>query len=100
MRNYSYDDNTSNNQGKVRVTSLDDEGCNGTSDGNFSITGTLVITAPNGSEVVVYDGSNTTEITWDLYGGITTAGLYYSTTGIAGCHSNFIENVTGPYPMR
>ena len=77
------------------MISLDDSGCYGQSSGNFSITGRFELLTPNSTGIALeYDGATTYEITWNVYGGVSTAQLRYATDGIAGCYSNIIENVS------
>ena len=62
---------------RVKVSNTADATVFDASNGNFSLRGSLTLTAPNGSEVwVVGEGRN---ITWTKQGSLSTAELRYST---------------------
>ncbi|MCK5161223.1 MAG: hypothetical protein KAQ99_06570, partial [Candidatus Aureabacteria bacterium] len=84
-----------NNQGRVRVTDNDDAGCYNLSGGFFSITGSFAVLTPNATGIVMnHTGSEQYEVTWDVFGGVPTAQVRYSTTGVSGTYDNIIANVT------
>src|SRR5207244_3874615 len=60
-------------------TLISDTSVNDASDGNFSIKGTLTVTAPNGGETWIVGESR--NITWTKTGAITNVKLEYSTDG-------------------
>src|SRR5437870_5470008 len=66
-------------QARVKVTLISDTSVNDASDGNFSIKGTLTVTAPNGGETWIVGESR--NITWTKTGAITNVKLEYSTDG-------------------
>src|SRR5206468_1961720 len=66
-------------QARVKVTLISDTSVNDASDGNFSIKGTLTVTAPNGGETWIVGESR--NITWTKTGTIANVKLEYSTDG-------------------
>ncbi|MGH7412121.1 MAG: FG-GAP-like repeat-containing protein, partial [Candidatus Methylomirabilis sp.] len=64
---------------KVRITNLDDATVNSTSPANFSIKGSVTVTAPNGGESWTIGSTQT--ITWTKTGTIGNVRLDYSTDG-------------------
>src|SRR3989449_293798 len=66
-------------QARVKVTLISDTSVNDASDGNFSIKGTLTVTAPNGGETWIVGESR--NITWTKTGAIANVKLEYSTDG-------------------
>src|SRR5207245_11426914 len=64
---------------KVRITNLDDATVTATSPANFSIRGSLTLSAPNGGESWPIGSVQT--ITWTKTGTIGTVRLEYSTDG-------------------
>src|SRR5439155_1305876 len=66
-------------QARVQVTLISDTSVNDASDANFSIKGTLTVTAPNGGETWIVGESR--NITWTKTGAITNVKLEYSTDG-------------------
>jgi hypothetical protein len=66
-------------QGRVKVTLIGDTSVNATSAGNFSIKGTVTVTAPNGGETWLVGESR--NITWTRTGSIANVKLEYSTDG-------------------
>ena len=66
---------------RVRVTDVSDATVNDASDANFTVKGSLTMTAPNGGEAWVVSSSH--DITWTKTGTIATVKLEYSTNGFA-----------------
>ncbi len=72
---------------RVRVSDANDSTVNDQSDANFTIKGSLTITAPNGGEAWVVGASN--NITWTKTGTIASVKLDYSTNGFSDELQNF-----------
>src|SRR5437899_3742931 len=79
-------------QARVKVTLISDTSVNDASDGNFSIKGTLTVTAPNGGETWIVGESR--NITWTKTGAIANVKLEYSTDG-GTTYPNVITASTG-----
>src|SRR5207244_2322003 len=66
-------------QGRVKITQTNDTSVTDASDANFSIKGTVTLTAPNGGETWLVGESR--NITWTKTGAIANVKLEYSTDG-------------------
>ena len=64
---------------RVRITNNADTTVKDISDGNFKITGSFTLTAPNGTEN--WTVGNAYNITWTKTGSVANAKLEYSTNG-------------------
>jgi hypothetical protein len=66
---------------RVRVSDVSDSSVNDTSDANFQIKGTVIVTAPNGGEV--WTVNTPQNITWTKTGTFSTVKLEYSTNAFS-----------------
>ncbi|RLF26419.1 MAG: hypothetical protein DRN05_07065, partial [Thermoplasmata archaeon] len=66
-------------QTRVKVEDFYDNTVYGTSPGDFTIKGRIIVTYPNGGEV--FRVGSTENITWDAYGSLGNVQIEYSTNG-------------------
>jgi hypothetical protein len=80
--------------GKIKITDTNNPNTYNISPGNFSIKGTLNVDAPDGGEVLVYNGTSNASINWTKQGTMENVSIYYSTN--SGSSWSFINNTTAP----
>ncbi|RLB05264.1 MAG: hypothetical protein DRG59_09260, partial [Deltaproteobacteria bacterium] len=76
-------------QCRVKISNVDDSTVSDESDNDFSIKGSLTLTAPNGGEVWIVGDTNR-QVTWTKFGNISTVKLEYSTNGGIDAYPNLI----------
>ncbi|MDD5553248.1 MAG: hypothetical protein PHE18_05165, partial [Candidatus Omnitrophica bacterium] len=85
------------NQARINVTDSSLEGFTYNMSPGFTVKGSLNLTAPSASGIVMnYTGTNTYNITWSRYGGIQEVQIRYSTDGNQSYPDlQTIDNVSG-----